>query len=121
MQIASLDDLMATKLAVLFQRVESKDYLDIEAMLKSGVSLEKGLSSARLLYGNSFQPSECLKALAYFEGGDLKKLTEKTKEVMVSAAESVRELPPVTLLASELAAPQNACELKQDRGIEHER
>lgn len=121
LQVASLDDLMATKLKVLSQRVESKDYLDIAAMVKAGVSLEKGLSSAKILYGNSFQPSECLKALVYFEGGDLATLNDETKKVLVAAAGSVHDLPQVKLLAVELTAPQHPCELGKDRSIELER
>jgi hypothetical protein len=53
---------MSTKLKVLLQRVEAKDYIDIAAMTGAGVSLAKGLASAKLMYGHSFQPSECLKA-----------------------------------------------------------
>ena len=47
--VASLDDLMATKLKVLLQRVESKDYRDVDAMIRAGVSLARGLASARAL------------------------------------------------------------------------
>lgn len=39
--VASLDDLMATKLKVILQRAEKKDYVDIATMLRDGVSLEK--------------------------------------------------------------------------------
>ena len=34
LNVASLDDLMATKLKVLLQRIEAKDYKDIAAWLK---------------------------------------------------------------------------------------
>jgi hypothetical protein len=54
---------MATKLKVLLQRVEAKDYQDIAALIKAGVSLERGLAAARELYGHRFQPSESLKTL----------------------------------------------------------
>ena len=33
-----------------------------EAMVSAGVSLSRGLASARLLFGPSYQPSESLKA-----------------------------------------------------------
>ncbi|HKR41681.1 MAG TPA: nucleotidyl transferase AbiEii/AbiGii toxin family protein [Paraburkholderia sp.] len=93
--IASLEDLLATKLKVLLQRVEAKDYGDIAALVDSGVSLEAGLASARLLFGKLFQPSECLKALVYFEGGDLETLNSHQRKVLVNAAKGVRDLPPV--------------------------
>ena len=54
MAVASLEDLMAHKLKVILQRIESKDYVDIAALLKAGVSLEKGLSAAIALYGRHF-------------------------------------------------------------------
>lgn len=66
-QIASLDDLLATKLKALLQRVEAKDYLDV----------------AWALYGQAFQPSECLKALVYFQGGDLDTLPGKTRVELI--------------------------------------
>jgi hypothetical protein len=100
--IASLDDLMATKLKVVLQRVESKDYRDIAAMLEAGVSLAKGLASARQLFGPAFQPSESLKALVYFEGGDLATLTGSEREVLIRAASTVRELPESALLSTSL-------------------
>ncbi len=57
-QIASLDDLLATKLKVILQRIEAKDYRDIAAMLAAGMDLSKWLAAARAMYGNQFQPSE---------------------------------------------------------------
>lgn len=46
LQVASLEDLMATKLKVVLQRAEAKDYRDIAAMLRAGVDLAKGLAAA---------------------------------------------------------------------------
>lgn len=104
LQVASLDDLMATKLKVMLQRVEAKDYRDIAAMLKAGTSLTKGLASARTLFGNAFQPSESLKSLVYFEGGDLGALGETDRICLVQAASNVRELPESTLASRVLSA-----------------
>lgn len=103
LQVASLNDLRATKLKVILQRIEAKDYRDIGAMLAAGVDLSKGLAAARALYGNQFQPSESLKALVYFEGGDLQSLTSKEKRALIAAAGSVRDLAPVDILSRELS------------------
>ena len=103
LQVASLDDLMATKVKVVLQRAEAKDYRDIAAMLGEGVSLAKGLAAAREIFGPNFQPSESLKALVYFEDGDLRALTREDKGILVNAVSAVRELPHVTLLSSRLA------------------
>lgn len=81
-RVASLIDLMGTKLKVLLQRIETKDYLDIEAILKSGVSLEDGLGAAQTLYGNRFPPMDCAKALSYFEEGDASSLPDSTKDYL---------------------------------------
>jgi Nucleotidyl transferase AbiEii toxin, Type IV TA system len=107
LNVASLDDLMATKLKVLLQRIEAKDYKDIAAMLEAGVSLARGLAGASQMYKGAFQPSESLKALVYFEGGDLDLLTKREREVLIRAAQQVRDLPSVSRI-SELSIPEDA-------------
>ena len=102
-QVASLDDLMATKLKVVLQRAEAKDYRDVAAMVKAGVSLSHGLASARVLFGPNFQPSESLKALVYFDDGDLNTLTAVEKTTLVDAVKSVRDLPEAARLSSSLS------------------
>jgi hypothetical protein len=102
LQVASLDNLMATKLKVVLQRAEAKDYRDICAMLRAGVSLSHGLASARELFGPNFQPSESLKALVYFNDGDLKTLTAGEKQVLVDAVRGVHDLPLVALRSKSL-------------------
>jgi hypothetical protein len=97
-QVASFDDLLATKVKVLLQRVESKDYVDVAALLRAGVSLDRGLAAARVMFAPTFQPSECLKALVYFDGGDLDTLTSSTRELLIEAASSVRDLPQVAVI-----------------------
>ena len=102
LQVASLDDLMACKVKVILQRAEAKDYRDIAAMVGAGVSLAKGLGAARLLFGSNFQPSESLKALVYFEDGDLHTLSKAEKVCLVKAASEVCDIPKVKILAHEL-------------------
>lgn len=118
--IASLDDLMATKLKVILQRIESKDYLDIAAMLAAGVSLPKGLAAAELMFKPTFQPSECLKALIYFRGGDLDGLGEAARNTLVGAVRSVRDLPQVQRLSDQLALERSSVQEKareRDSGL----
>ena len=102
LRVASIDDLMATKLKVVLQRAEAKDYRDVAAMVNAGVSLSHGLAAARQLYGPSFQPSESLKALVYFNDGDLKTLTSTEKSTLVDAVKAVRDLPHVPLRSTSL-------------------
>ena len=104
LQAASLDDLMAMKLAVILQRVEAKDYKDIAAMLRHGVSLAKGMGGAGALYGKQFAPSESLKAMTYFQGGDLRNLPPNDKDTLLEAARTIplNELPQVKRLSDNL-------------------
>ncbi|MES2203865.1 MAG: nucleotidyl transferase AbiEii/AbiGii toxin family protein [Pseudomonadota bacterium] len=101
--VASLDDLMATKLKVILQRIEAKDYKDIAAMLKNGLKLERGLALAKKMYGNNFQPSESLKAMVYFKGGDLDTLTHDEKKILIDFASRVTELPQLTIAQQTLS------------------
>jgi hypothetical protein len=101
---ASIIDLMAHKTKVLLQRVDAKDYQDIAAMIRAGVSLERGLAGAQAMYGRTFQPSESLKAMVYFEGGDLHLLSADDKSTLVTAVALVRDLPPVPVIAQDLGA-----------------
>ncbi len=103
LQVASLDDLMATKVKVILQRAESKDYRDIAEMIKAGVSLAKGLAAAREIFGLHFQPSESLKAMVYFNDGDLGTLNKDERHTLIKAVSMVRELPIVTLHSRQLA------------------
>jgi hypothetical protein len=87
-KVAALIDLMATKLVVLQKRVEAKDYQDIAAMLRAGVDLSGGLDRAGEMYGRAFQASESLKAMVYFEGGDLAALSNADRKTLVESIRS---------------------------------
>ena len=100
--VASADDLFAHKLKTILQRIEAKDYVDIVALLQSGQHLETGLAGARALFGKSFQPAEALKALVYFEGGDLKTLTDEQRNTLIRAAGQIRRIPVVAKLSHSL-------------------
>lgn len=108
LEIASVSDLFATKLKVLLQRVEVKDYLDLAALLRAGASLERGLAGARALYGTAFQPSESLKAMTYFEGGDLDRLAVEDRALLENAVRRCGPLPEVRIVARELSLPRGA-------------
>ncbi len=104
LEVASLLDLMTTKLKVIMQRIEAKDYCDIASMLDAKVELAEGLAGARALYGLQFQPSESLKALTWFEGGDLHLLDQSLRTKLVVAAAAVTDLPQIERLSSRLSS-----------------
>lgn len=89
--VASMTDLLATKLKVILQRAESKDYRDIAAMLEAGADLARGLAVARSMFAPTLQPGESLRALAFFEDGDLHSLSEKDRYTLVEAVSRVRK------------------------------
>ena len=108
--IASLPDLMATKLNVLWQRAEAKDYLDVAAMIRAGLSLEYGLGCASALYGSQFNPAIVLKALTFFEDGDLRTLDPGVRQLLIEAAANVRQIPEVRCAAPRLGAEEKAAD-----------
>lgn len=100
--MASLDDLLAHKLKTVLQRIEPKDYLDVDALLQSGLNLARGLAGAQLLFP-AFSPQECLKALTYFEDEELRDLPRDLGERLLTAVKSVRSVPAVTLDSTALS------------------
>ena len=88
-RVASLPDLFATKLNTLYQRAEAKDYLDVYALLKSGISLTDGLGFAKQVYGPEFNTMLPLQALCYFEEPSLRDLPEDVKAALVKAVQGV--------------------------------
>ncbi|MGO9339900.1 MAG: nucleotidyl transferase AbiEii/AbiGii toxin family protein [Terracidiphilus sp.] len=102
-EVASLLDLLATKLKVMQQRIEMKDYWDVAAMLQAGIRLEAGLAAAAAMYRPGFQPSEAVKALTYFEGGDLASLKEADRKLLTRAAAEICRIPVVGLASRSLS------------------
>ncbi len=104
LRVASLSDLLAVKLHTLAQRAEAKDYLDVHALLGSGLPLASGLAWARLVYGAEFNPLLSLKALTYYEDGDLASLPTTVRHALVAAVRGVDEIPESPSFAAPLGA-----------------
>ncbi|MGQ0653759.1 MAG: nucleotidyl transferase AbiEii/AbiGii toxin family protein [Betaproteobacteria bacterium] len=98
LRVASLDDLLGTKLKTILDRVELKDYLDIAAMAAAGADVARGLAVARGLF--KLNPETSLKAMVYHE--DLPGLPAKARKLLIRAASSVTELPKVERLSASL-------------------
>ena len=79
-------DLAATKLKVVQERAESRDYVDLFHLMKSGVDLAPALGAAQAIYGELFNPAISLKALSYFGDGDLPRLPSETRQFLALAA-----------------------------------
>lgn len=90
LKVASLLDLAGTKASVVQVRPERKDYLDLDVLItKGGITLPMALTAAQALYGAAFNPQITLKALSYFEDGNLRYLSEDAKMRLATAARDV--------------------------------
>ena len=68
-------------------RAEARDYIDIDALLTNGrIDLPKTLAA---IYGKPFNPQNTLKALSYFEDGNLRRLPQPVKDRLARAAREV--------------------------------
>lgn len=95
LRIASLRDLFATKLNTIQQRAECKDYIDIDALMQSGLSLAEGLGCAIAVYGKPFDPATSLRALCSYREGDLDELEKEIRVRLSAAARSVDSIPKI--------------------------
>jgi Nucleotidyl transferase AbiEii toxin, Type IV TA system len=88
LKVASLLDLAGMKAAVVQQRAEPKDYIDVDALLSHGtVDLATALGAARAIYGPSFSVSSTLKALTYFGEQTLDRLSNPLKKRLEKAVQ----------------------------------
>jgi predicted nucleotidyltransferase len=104
--VASLDDLMATKLKAILDRAEARDYRDIAAMLSAGVSLEKGLGAFAKMYGRD--PALALRAIGFFKDGDLPSLPTADRNTLRAARDQVSTIPDVAVIRGPLAPPSDS-------------
>jgi hypothetical protein len=99
--IASLEDLLATKLKAIMDRAEAKDYRDISVMLSAGVSLETALGAFAKMYGKD--PGLPLRAMGFFKDGDLASLPKRDQDILRQARDRVTEIPEVVVTHGSLA------------------
>ncbi|MEQ1694573.1 MAG: nucleotidyl transferase AbiEii/AbiGii toxin family protein [Hyphomicrobiaceae bacterium] len=92
LRIASLLDLAATKAVAVQNRLEAKDYIDIDALISAGIALPTVLAAAKRAFGKSFAPLATLKALTYFDEGNLQSLPDDVKLRLVNAVAAVDPL-----------------------------
>jgi hypothetical protein len=101
--VASLLDLAGLKAAVVQQRAEAKDYLDLIALLENGISLPMAVAAAQALYREQYNPIVTLKALTYFEDGDLPTLSRSQRERLSTVASERLVVPVIKRLADTLS------------------
>jgi hypothetical protein len=95
-KVASLIDLAGFKVAVVVQRAELRDYVDVHALLtKASIPLADMLAAASIIYGDQFSPLLSLKALAYHDDAALRGLPVDVRRDLKAAvaATDPRSLP----------------------------
>src|SRR5882762_813420 len=96
-QVASLLDVAATKLATIQQRAQARDYEDLVAIVSAGIDLSEALGAAAAMYGKEFNGALSLKALTYFADGDLPNLSPVTQTKLrgLAGQVSLKQIPLV--------------------------
>lgn len=87
--IAALIDLAGMKAAVVQQRAEAKDYIDLAMLIRHGIDLPHALAAAKAIYGQGFNPQITLKALIYFGDGDLTAVPDEMRALLVQSVAAV--------------------------------
>jgi len=78
------------------QRAETRDYLDIHALLTlAHISLPSMLAAASVIYGSEFNPLLSLKAIAYHDDLALASLPHSVRHDLIEAVRTTKleELP----------------------------
>jgi Nucleotidyl transferase AbiEii toxin, Type IV TA system len=95
-KVGSPIDLAGFKAAVVTQRAELRDYIDVHALMtKANIPLAEMLAAASIIYGDQFSPLLALKALAYHDDTALRELPANVRRDLTAAvaATDLRRLP----------------------------
>lgn len=88
--VASLVDLSGMKVAVVTQRAEVKDYLDLHALLTiARIDLPTMLAAAAVIYAEEFNPLIALKAISYHDDPALTDLPTSIRKDLLKAVRAV--------------------------------
>jgi hypothetical protein len=110
LRIASLFDLAGTKASVVQMRAEAKDYIDIDAILVDGrIDLPTMLACALAIYGSQFNAQVTLKALSFFDDGDLRRLPKALRDRLSRAISDV-DLDRLPVVAAQDGDPGHRAE-----------
>lgn len=85
LKLANILDLAGMKASVVQRRASWKDYVDIDALIMAGIDLSHGLSAAKIIYGDVFNPQITVKVLSYYGEEDLLALPKDIKRRLQDA------------------------------------
>lgn len=98
-KVAALIDLAGMKAAVVTQRAEPRDYLDIHVLMtEAKISLAEMLAAGGAIHGPQFNPLLSLKAIAYHDDPALAELSTNVRHDLIEAVRATdpRHLPTPT-------------------------
>jgi hypothetical protein len=105
--VASALDLLAAKLKTIQERVETKDYLDVDALLTLGLDLDAGIAAAQALYPK-LNPTWTAKTVGWFKDGNLEaELPKPVKERLAAASGTWAPSPKRARLRSKTLHPDD--------------
>jgi hypothetical protein len=107
-KVASLLDLAGTNAAVVTQRAEARDYLDIHILLtEAKIPLSEMLAAAAAIYGVQFNPLVSLKAISYHDDPTLAELPLNVRRDLIEAVRATdpERLPKLNAIRPRKAAP----------------
>jgi hypothetical protein len=105
--VASVLDLLGTKLKTIQERAEAKDYLDIDALLGTGVGLDAGIAAAQALYP-SLNPAWTAKTVGWFGDGSLEaELPKAVRDRLAAASGSWKPSPKRARLRAKTLHPDD--------------
>jgi hypothetical protein len=96
------------KAAVVTQRAEVRDYLDIHVLLtKANITLSMMLAAAAAIYGTQFNPLISLKAISYHDDPALAELPQNVRRDLVEAVQAtdLENLPTLNAFRPRKPAP----------------
>jgi Nucleotidyl transferase AbiEii toxin, Type IV TA system len=100
--IASRLDLFGTKLGTITQRIEARDYLDVAALLASGLTVNDGVAALLGLFGNQASGLQSVKTIAWFKDGDLEAIL--APDVRATLTRAAASYDPRTQPAPKISA-----------------
>jgi hypothetical protein len=106
--VASLLDLGGIKCAIVTQRAEIKDYLDIFALMtKAKLSLPQMLAADAIIYGDEFTALDSLKAISYHDDPSLSDLPKEVRNYLSAAVHSTdpTKLPALNAVRNRASSP----------------
>lgn len=112
--VASALDIAATKALAVQNRASAKDFVDIGALLDSGLSMDRMLGAAQAVHGPAFNPVLTMKALAFYGDGDLHLVPERVRKALGAA---VKKVDPGSLPG--FRARETLCEDVGDEAFRH--